>query len=147
MKTTFFHLTGLASAIFLAACAELSPGPGRVPSLAGDWTCVSAQVNGTPLSTETVQALSLTLTDTRYITRKGSEILFDSTYRVDRTETPARIFMLGNEGELSGKEAAGIYELTGNTLRICYAMPGDPPPTSFEQIPAKAQLIIWRRRT
>ena len=146
MNTTFLLFAASACAIFLAGCADLSAASGRDSRLVGDWACVSAQVNGTPLSSDTVQALSLSLTDTRYVTRKGSETLFDSTYRVDRSKIPARIFMLGNEGDLSGKEASGIYELTGDTLKICYAMPGDPPPTSFEQIPSKAQLIIWRRR-
>jgi uncharacterized protein (TIGR03067 family) len=146
MNTTFLLLTSFASAMFLTACADLAPAPGRDPRLVGDWACVSGPINGTSLSSETIHALSLVLTDTRYITRKGSETLFDSTYRVDRTKAPAQIFMLGTEGELAGKEAAGIYELTGDTLKICYAMPGDPPPLSFQQIPAKAQLIIWRRR-
>jgi uncharacterized protein (TIGR03067 family) len=114
--------------------------------LYGEWSCVSAEIDGKLLPDPTTEALHLTITQTRYITSKGDESLFDSTYRVDRAKTPAQIFMLGNEGALDGKEAAGIYEVQGDTLHVCYAMPGDPAPLTFgSPVGSKAHFVVWRR--
>jgi uncharacterized protein (TIGR03067 family) len=133
-------------AIFAAGCAALRPDLDHDARLYGEWTCVSATVDGKPLPDATVKELRLSINQARYITEKGNETLFDSTYRVDRTKTPAPIFMLGNEGALTGQEAHGIYEISGGALRICYAMPGDPAPTTFESAPgSKAHLVVWRQ--
>ena len=47
---------------------------------------------------------------------------------------------------LAGKEAHGIYVLDGDTLRICYTMPGERRPTAFESAAgSKAFLVQWKR--
>jgi uncharacterized protein (TIGR03067 family) len=115
-------------------------------SLQGYWTCVSAIVDGKPLPPATVQLLRLTLTADRYKTEKGTDVLFDSTYRIDASKHPAEISMVGTEGDLAGKEALGIYLLDGNSLQMCYTMPGDPRPKSFDSAPgSKAYFVTWKR--
>jgi len=114
--------------------------------LEGRWACVSAVVDGQQLLKETVGLLRLTLTRDRYKTEKGSEVLFDSTYTVDATKTPKQINMTGTEGDLKGKEAQGIYSIEGDTLRICYTMPGVGRPEKFESLAgSKAYLVVWKR--
>jgi uncharacterized protein (TIGR03067 family) len=136
-------VTALAG-IFFLGCATTSPRTSE--NLQGDWLGVTAIIDGKSLSESTTQQLRLTITRDRYITTKGVETLFDSTYRLDKSTTPPRIFMLGNEGDLTGKEASGIYSLAPNSLTICYAMPGDPTPNAFTSLPgSKAYLITWRR--
>ena len=82
----------------------------------------------------------------RYLTRKGTEVLFDSTYTTDPAQTPKQIDIVGTEGELKGKNAQGIYSLAGDTLTICYTMPGKPRPTAFESAPgSEAHLVSWKR--
>jgi uncharacterized protein (TIGR03067 family) len=115
-------------------------------NLEGSWDCVSAVVNGQALPEAVVQSLLLTLTDTRYVTRRGDQVLFDSTYTTDAAQEPKRINMVGTEGALAGKEAEGIYVLEGDSLTMCYTMPGKPRPVAFDS-PAgsEAYLIKWRR--
>jgi uncharacterized protein (TIGR03067 family) len=141
-----FLLITILTVVVAVGCAGLGTNGISDKRLYGEWAFVSAVIDGKTLPDETVKGLRLTITDTRYITEKGAETLFDSTYRVDRTKTPSQIFMVGNEGALVGKEAHGIYEVSGNLLRICYAMPGDRVPTTFESATgSKAHFIVWRR--
>ncbi|HUS35338.1 MAG TPA: TIGR03067 domain-containing protein [Verrucomicrobiae bacterium] len=141
-----FLLITVLTVVVAVGCASFSRNGHRDARLFGEWTGVSAIIDGKSLSDETVKALRLTITETRYITEKGAETLFDSAYRVDLTKRPSQIFMVGNEGALVGKEAQGIYEVSDNLLRICYAMPGDPVPTRFESAAgSKAHFVVWRR--
>ena len=132
---------------FVAILGLVSASGAAPDSLEGEWRCVSATVNGKPLSDATVSRLRLTLTKERYKTEKGSEVLFDSTYVTDPTTNPKQITMIGTEGELAGKEAQGIFAIEAETLRICYTMPGHPRPTTFESNPgSEAYLIVWKRQ-
>jgi uncharacterized protein (TIGR03067 family) len=121
--------------------------PQRHDTIGGTWTCISATVNGKPLSEATVKLLRLTLTKDRYKTEKGAEVLFDSTYTLDAAKDPKQINILGTEGDLKGKEARGIYSLSDDTLKICYTMPGKPRPAAFESLTgSEAQFIVWKRQ-
>ena len=125
---------------------QLKEGVPDTNNIEGVWRCVSATVDGKPLSDATTQSLRLHLTKTGYKTEKGSEVLFDSTYTVDLTKSPKEINMVGTEGDLAGKTALGIFSYDGKTLRICYVMPGSPRPRTFESPQgAKAFLVSWRR--
>jgi uncharacterized protein (TIGR03067 family) len=145
MKPKIF-VCGLTLLFALAACKTGTFQMNDAQALQGAWICKSAVVNGKSLPLETVKLLRLTIIGNRYKTEKGSEVLFDSTYRINTSNTPKQISMVGTEGEMIGKEAHGIYSLQMDTLQICYTLPGEPSPTSFES-PAgsKAYLIIWRR--
>lgn len=117
-----------------------------VKDLVGSWTCVSATIDGRPLAGETAKELRLTLTADRYKTERGEQVLFDSTYKVDATKSPAQIDMIGTEGDLKGKAALGILKLDGDLLTMCYVMPGKERPTAFESPPnSVATLIVWKR--
>jgi len=114
--------------------------------LAGVWSCESAVNDGKPIAEATVQKLRLTLTKEGYKTERGEDVLFDSTYTIDATKEPKQINMIGTEGENKGKPAQGIYSLDGDTLKICYTMPGKDRPTEFESKPGSAAtMLIWKR--
>ena len=114
--------------------------------LEGKWTCVSATVDGNALPSETTNLLQLVLTGERYKTLKGTDVLFDSSYTIQNSTQPKQINMVGTEGDLKGKEAQGIYALEGDTLRICYRMPGMDRPDAFTSGPgSKAYLVHWKR--
>jgi uncharacterized protein (TIGR03067 family) len=133
-------------AMIAVGCATTTQQQNRDARLVGEWRCVSAVVNGKALPAETVKLLRVRLTADGFRTEKGAEVLFDSKYRVDTTAKPRRIFMMGNEGDLTGKEAQGIYSIKGNQLTICYALPGDPAPTQFvSAVGSKAFLLLCER--
>ena len=144
MKTLMATVTMLAVA---GACAaEKETAANFASRVIGTWSCANATINGKPLSDTAVKKLHLTMTATRYKTQRNDEVLFDSTYRLDTTKKPAHINMVGTEGDLAGKEAQGIITAEGDTLKICYTMPGKPRPVSFASATnSEAYLIVWKR--
>jgi len=139
-------------AAFLAALATVgcstatSPGDKDAQRLAGSWKCLSATVNGKALPAETVGQLQLNLTTNRYQTKKGEQVLFDSVYSLDASKRPKEINITGTEGDLAGKAAQGIYEINGDTLDLCYTMPGKDRPKGFDSIEgSEVHLTVWKR--
>ena len=138
----------LPMATSLALCARAAgddPPRGR-GAVRGTWACTSAVVDGEPLPEKTVKELRLTITADRYKTERADEVLFDSTYRLDPSKDPKQIEMTATEGDAAGKPALGIYAVDGDTLKMCYVMPGRDRPKAFESAPgSKAYLVTWKR--
>ena len=136
-----FFLMSLAG-FFLAGCATLS----EHSALVGHWRCLSATIDGKSVSEKKTSELRLTITKDRYKTEDAKEVLFDSVFSLDSTSKPARISMTGTEGDLTGKQAKGIFEVSGDLLVLCYTMPEKAAPVSFQSAPGSgAYLTIWKR--
>ena len=114
--------------------------------LEGEWQAISAVISGQVIPSEDVNTIRLTLTSTRFTTQRGDETLFDSAYRADPTKTPMQIEMIGTGGDFDGKAALGIYALEGETLQICYKMPGFSRPTEFASALGSGAFLITLRR-
>ena len=139
----------LGAAVILLLCVTIR-GEGvsnDLEKLAGGWTCVSATNDGKAVAEETVKKLHLTVTkEGRYKTELGNQVLFDSTCKVDPARNPRHIDLIGTECANKGKAAQGIYKLDGDTLTICYTMPGQERPKAFEsQAGSGATLVVWKR--
>jgi uncharacterized protein (TIGR03067 family) len=146
MKIRVFYFSIVLAGVFTACTTTTHHPRNTANDIIGTWTCVSALIDGKTLPAEIVASLRLTLTENHYKTEKASEVLFDSVYSIDTSREPNEINMVGTEGELTGKQAQGIFSLKNETLRICYRMPGMNRPTQFESVPgAKAYLIVWKR--
>jgi uncharacterized protein (TIGR03067 family) len=110
--------------------------------LEGVWQAISAVVSGQEIPGDEVNAIRLTLTATRFTTKRGSETLFDSSYTTDPTATPLQIEMIGTGGDFDGKPALGIYTFEGDMLKLCYKMPGFPRPTEFASPRGSGAFLI-----
>ena len=137
------HLLLFCAAVLLTACATTGT---KSNPLVGTWTCEAATRDGRVLPEETIKLLRLTLTGDRFKTSRGKETLFDSVYAVETTKNPKQINMVGTEVPIAGQKAQGIYELDGDTLRMCYTMPGRQRPATFDSPAGSgAYLIVWKR--
>src|SRR5690242_16626447 len=114
--------------------------------LEGVWQAISAIVSGQSMPSYDVSAIRLTLTATRFTTQRGLETLFDSSYTVDTTKSPMQIEMIGAGGDFDGKPALGIYACEGDTLKLCYKMPGFLRPTDFTSAPGSGAFLITLKR-
>jgi uncharacterized protein (TIGR03067 family) len=118
----------------------------HIEELPGVWTCISGVNDGKPLPEQIAKQLKLTLTQDRYKTEKGTELLFDGIYKIDPGQKPKHIDITAPEGEQAGKTSKGIYSLDGDMLKMCYANPDKDRPKEFESKPGSgATLVVWKR--
>jgi uncharacterized protein (TIGR03067 family) len=115
--------------------------------LAGVWRVTGMQVNGTILPARQVPDLKLTFKDGKFTVRLGKEKPQEGTYKIDPSKKPKTIDIInGKTDKEKDKDQVGIYELIGNSLRICACPVGSERPTDFttNDKPGYTVLILKR---
>jgi uncharacterized protein (TIGR03067 family) len=108
--------------------------------LQGTWSVVSAEENGKKLDA-TRFAAARVLFDGNTITREGMGAKQVSTYTLDLAKKPKVIDGTDERGHVS----RGIYELDGDTLKLCWTVDKERP-VEFATKPGTGQcLVVFRR--
>jgi uncharacterized protein (TIGR03067 family) len=108
--------------------------------LQGTWVAVSVEENGRSLRPRLVQRAHVTLTV------RGNRFAFQSprgdaagTLRIDPAAKPKRMDTLANDKD---KVLLGIYQLEGDTLKLCG---GKERPSQFRSQRNGPKLIVFKR--
>src|SRR5207249_7127217 len=99
----------------------------------GDWKPIKAELGGQPMAEAVLKIISLKLDNGKYEVFVGEEP-DRGTYTIDSTSKPKSMTITGTEGPNRGKTFPAIYELDGDTLRICYDLSGAKRPTEFKSL-------------
>jgi uncharacterized protein (TIGR03067 family) len=134
----------LAVGASLNAFAAGSPGDAK--AVQGDWKPVKAELAGQPMTDAVLKSISLKLDNGKYEVFVG--LAPDrGTYTLDATTKPKSMTITGTEGPNHGRTFPAIYELKGDTLRICYYLSGSKRPTEFKSIAGtRLYLVTYNRK-
>ena len=136
--------------ICLAFCAALNAfgadAPADAKAVQGNWKPAKAELAGNPMTEAVLQSISLKLDNGKYEVLVGDQP-DKGTYTLDSATKPKRMTITGTDGPNHGKTFPAIYELTGDTLRICYDLSGAKRPTEFKSIAGtRLYLVTYNRR-
>jgi uncharacterized protein (TIGR03067 family) len=114
--------------------------------LVGSWKYVSGVKNGEKVGDKQFKDQTVTITKDM-ITLKGPDATFVMKYQLDTKKSPVGIKMEITESPFgAGAKAAGIIEVKGDDLRICYApLEGDAPKTFEAKEGSKYHLFTLKR--
>jgi uncharacterized protein (TIGR03067 family) len=118
-----FLLFSLA-AVTVGAPAPVPRDDGKRDSdnLQGTWQATAGVANGRPVPGEQVQRVKVVFSGDKMSLfppdGDGKQTL-EHTFRVDPSQKPKAIDVTRLEGGGKGKTAQGIYELDGDTLKLC----------------------------
>jgi uncharacterized protein (TIGR03067 family) len=111
----------------------------EISKLGGRWRVVKVEMNGEPRQED----FTITFKDGRF-TRKGKTKTYTGSYELDSSARPRKIIVVKDE-DPRHKPLPGIYELEGDTLKICY---GKIRPTEFATKPGQnAMLLVLRHES
>jgi uncharacterized protein (TIGR03067 family) len=74
------------------------------------------------------------------------EATFGGRYAIDPTAHPKTIDVTFTEGPEEGKSSYGIYELDGDTYKVCMGLTGKPRPTEFASKPGSGHVLEVLKR-
>jgi uncharacterized protein (TIGR03067 family) len=133
----------------LIVTAVLSAGekPAKdAKAVQGNWTPAKAELAGQPMTDAVLKSISLKLDNGTYEVFVGGEP-DRGTYTLDSATKPKSMTITGTAGPNSGKTFPAIYELKGDTLRICYDLSGAKRPKEFKSIAGtRLYLVTYNRK-
>ena len=106
----------------------------------GAWRFTSLEIEGTSLP-ENVFKSSRLILEGQHFTVKEDTGTIKGTYKVNLTKKPKQIDVTFADGPDKGKVLHGIYELDGDTYRVCIGLPGKSRPTAFESKPGTGHVL------
>jgi uncharacterized protein (TIGR03067 family) len=114
----------------------------------GSWRLISREVDGKKFSEEEIKDMIVTHDGSgRFSCRRGDKVLGAGTVKLDPTTKPRAIDVTFTAGEHRGKTGLGIYEIDGETFRVCCARPGDGRPADFfAKVGSGRTLIVFKRK-
>lgn len=101
----------------------------HLSQLQGTWRVTALEVNGAAPPRTQLASSSIVIKGTRF-TATGPGSLYEGEMTIDANAQPKRLSVAMEKGaELRTNHA--IYEIKGDTLRICLNVNGDPAPKAF----------------
>jgi uncharacterized protein (TIGR03067 family) len=138
-----FLFTWITLGASLAFAAEPT---GDARTVQGTWRPVTAVLAGQPMADAVIKSISLKMDNGKYEVFVGQRP-DRGTYTLDSSTKPKGITVAGTEGPNRGKTFPAIYELNGDTLRICYDLSGAKRPTEFKSVAGtKLYLVTYNRK-
>jgi uncharacterized protein (TIGR03067 family) len=112
----------------------------------GSWTLVYAENDGMQFSYDVSGLGRLFVRGDRY--KLGPQTPGASTgqFALNGSRWPRQINYTPMTGPRAGQTMLGIYEILGDTHKVCFAAPGQPRPTNFSTTPGTGQMnYVWLR--
>jgi uncharacterized protein (TIGR03067 family) len=106
----------------------------------GEWRFVSIQADGNDLPAETFKTSRL-ICKGRDFTAINPDGTSRGTFSLDATKSPKTIEITVTEGPEKGEKFVGIYELKGDTYKLCGSFKSKERPRAFESKPGSGQVF------
>lgn len=131
----------IVTGVFLALGSSLGADdkPGKI-NMDGTWIPTSAEIAGKKFPEDILKTMKLTVKEAKYTVVVG-KVMDEGTLKHDLTAKPMTVDIVGTEGPNKGKTILAIFELDGDTLKVCYDLSGKARPTAFET-KADSQLFL-----
>jgi uncharacterized protein (TIGR03067 family) len=114
--------------------------------LDGEWTMVSGEANGMAMPEATVKTGKRVAKDGETTITFGGQVYLKAKFSIYPGKKPKVIDYTMTEGPTKGKTHLGIYELEGDTVKFCFAAPGQVRPTDFTaKKGSQRTLSVWKR--
>ena len=111
----------------------------------GVWTFESVEAGGKKAPADTLKGLTITFAGDKYTVKKGDEVIQVGTQKLDPSRSPKAIDVKVTEGLQKGAVMLGIYEIRGDTLKVCFDPEGKKRPTEFKGASGAQTLVVHKR--
>ena len=115
--------------------------------MAGTWRVISYEKDGKKTPAEQLEKTrSIFSADGKAMVQREGKTIIKGNFKIDPTKKPKQSEATYTEGELKGKTVLGIYEVDGDSMRICFSISGKDRPTEFSSKPDSGHVLIVYKR-
>jgi uncharacterized protein (TIGR03067 family) len=134
---------GIALVVVFAApaFADDKAAEAEAKALRGAWRLVAREEAGTKADGKALRGETLSLGPDGFVMKTGDATRAGGTVTFDPSRSPKALTMAITRGDLGGKALHAIYELDGDTLRLCYDRDGKDAPDVFKTAPGSGLVL------
>jgi len=132
-------------AMLLVAAVAWADAKEDAKAMEGTWVPVSAELGGTKFPDEALKTMKLQLKEGKYRVEVGKQV-DQGTLTLDPSKKPAAMDIKGTDGPNKDKTFLAIYELSGDSMKICYDLGGKDRPTEFKTAPKTGTFFVVYKR-
>ena len=112
----------------------------------GTWTVESMESGGKKIPAEAMKDVTLTFEGDKYTVKNGKDVIQVGMQKLDASKSPKTLDGTVIEGFGKGAVMPGIYEIDGDTLKVCYDEEGKKRPTEFKTAAgSQTTLAVYKR--
>ncbi len=139
------HAIVLALATLFIAADDTTKND--VDQFKGSWKTEALEVGGQKAPREAFKDDLMTFEEKEYTQERGDKVVERGKYKLDPSKNPKEIDFDITEGPDQGKHQVGIYELSGDTLKVSVALPGaEKRPADFTTKPGTLTAVVVLKR-
>jgi len=99
--------------------------------LQGTWECVAMEREGDELRPEDFKNSTAVYEDDRVTLYREGEFFRRGIITLDPAKAPRKVNTWDSGGPYGDQTVPGIYDIDGDTLKLCFGRPGSERPTEF----------------
>lgn len=112
----------------------------------GAWTFESAVSGGMEAPAADLKGMTVTFEGDKFTVKNGDQLILAGTQKLDPSKSPKSIDVTVTEGMNKGAVMLGIYEISGDTLRVCFDPEGKKRPTEFKSATGSQTFVNVHKR-
>ena len=98
----------------------------------GTWTFESVEAGGKEVPAAEFKGMTVTFEADKYTVKKCDDVIQTAILKPDPSKSPKAFDVKVTDGPNKGSVMLGIYEITGDTLKVCFDPDGKKQPTEFK---------------
>ncbi len=112
----------------------------------GTWTIESVEAGGMEVPIDLFKDMTVTFEGDKYTVKMGDQVIQAATQKLDPSKSPKTLDGTVAEGPGKGTLILGIYEISGDTLKVCFDPEGKKRPTEFKTAAgSQTTLAVYKR--
>lgn len=134
----------MTAALFVAADGQAKADLDR---LQGTWVLVAMEHEGDESPADAFEGWTAEYRGNQVTLRAGDNTRRRGIVTLDPERNPKAINTWDKDGPYEDQTVPGIYQLDGDTMKLCFARPGEERPTEFTTKRGKAFLYcVYKRK-
>jgi uncharacterized protein (TIGR03067 family) len=133
-------VVGMLALVFVAGQLRAADNPQKdAPEM--KFKYLSVVIDGKEVPKDQLKDMLLVVKGNKGVVKKGKEVLFEGTSKVDMDKTPWTIDMKVTAGKEKGKSYKGIMEFADGKLKVCWGKPDGDRPKKFSSTKGSGNVL------
>jgi uncharacterized protein (TIGR03067 family) len=146
MRAQSWRVVAAGSLLLAAGLAAAQATKEGGKDLTGTWLAATYALDGKEAPAADLKNVRLVMAGGKFKTQNAGKTFLAGTVKLGAGKSPRALDITYTEGDLKGQTSLAIYELVGDTLRICRAAPGKARPTEFASKPGSGLTLMSYQR-